>query len=90
MTARHVEFAMMDDGRKASRVSLLRNTNCTTCKYAHRNWCIKDNAFRLCSTCGHRAKRKNSKGYDCLCLQKPTKQEIKTDKCKYYNDYKEE
>lgn len=70
--------------------NLLSNTNCTTCKYLHRNWCIKDNAFRLCSTCDHRTKRKNSKGYDCLCIQKPTKQEIKTGKCKYYKDYKEE
>lgn len=89
MTVSRVVFAMTDDGREETR-NLLQNVSCTTCKYSHRNWCIKDNSFRLCSTCDHRAKRKNSKGYDCLCLQKPTKQELKTGKCKYYEEYKEE
>lgn len=81
---------MMDDVKKEDNRGRLRNTNCTTCKYSHRRQCVKNNAFRLCSTCDHRAKRKNDKGYDCLCLQKPTKQELKTGKCKYYVEYKED
>ena len=73
---------MTDDSR-----TTLRNTDCTKCKYAYNKHCRIGDKIRLCSTCEHRAKRKNALGYDCLCLLEPTKKELKTGKCKYYEEY---
>nr|DAD77470.1 MAG TPA: hypothetical protein [Podoviridae sp. ctaNW81] len=70
---------MTDDDRIT-----LRNTDCLHCKYAYNRHCRIDNMIRLCSTCEHRAKQKNSLGFDCLCVLKPTKIELKTGKCKYF------
>lgn len=68
----------------------LPNTDCTTCKYASNRHCRKGSYMLPCSSCEHLAKTKNFLGSGCLCLQKPTKKEIETGRCRYYEEYKEE
>lgn len=70
---------MADDNR-----CTMLSSKCTDCKYGYERHCRIDNKIRLCTNCEHRAKRKNSLGFDCLCVLKPTKQELKTGKCKYF------
>lgn len=66
-----------------SRGSTLKS-DCTHCKYSYERHCRIGNKIRLCTNCEHRAKRKNSLGFDCLCVLEPTKKELKTGKCKYF------
>lgn len=68
----------------------LPNTDCTKCKYAYNRHCRKGSYILRCSSCEHRAKHKNFLVSDCLCVLSPTKNELKTGKCHYYKEYKEE
>lgn len=82
---RDIVTTIYDNSRSA-----MSNAGCVTCKYRCDRWCIKANAFRLCSTCDHRAEHKNNEGFDCLCVLSPTEEELKTGKCKYYKEYKDD
>ncbi len=70
---------MTDDSR-----ATLNNTDCLHCKYAYNRHCRKGSYLRPCGSCEHRKNHRNDLGLDCLCVQKPTKNELKTGKCKYF------
>lgn len=67
--------------------SELPNTDCTKCKYAYDRHCRQGAYLRPCGSCEHRAERENFLGSDCLCVLAPTEEELKTGKCKYYEEY---
>lgn len=73
---------MTDDSR-----CTLRNTDCTTCKYEYNRHCRQGDYLLPCGSCGHNKKDEDDTFYTCLCLLEPTKEEVETGKCKYYEEF---
>ena len=67
----------------------LGGTPCHKCVYGSirpgESYCRKVGS---CTHCNRKVKHKNVLGYDCLCLQQPTKKEQREDRCHYYKEYK--
>lgn len=65
--------------------SKLPNTDCENCKFAYSKYCIIGSYLRRCDLCRH-SKKYEDGDYDCLCILAPTEEELKTGKCKYYEE----